>query len=318
MFFFVRAACAALLVAAALTARAAYPDKPITIVVPFGAGSVSDSIARIIGKDLAERMGQPVIVDDKPGASGIIAAQYVARSAADGYTLLLTGNTTHSANPWMFKKLPYDPTKDFAPVALVGDIPYVLVTRNDFPAKTMAELIAYLKANPQKANYAFANSTSQVGGATLTLMAGVTALPVPYKSSPQALVDLIGGGVQYYIVDVPTALPQIRSSKIRPIATAATRTSLLPGTPAIGETLPGFSMVSWNGIFAPGGTPDDIVTRLNKELRAVLEQPKVKDQLSAMGMNVSGIITPLEFRTYLAKELQKWGKWVKEAGIEAE
>jgi len=117
MFFFVRAACAALLVAAALTARAAYPDKPITIVVPFGAGSVSDSIARIIGKDLAERMGQPVIVDDKPGASGIIAAQYVARSAADGYTLLLTGNTTHSANPWMFKKLPYDPTKDFAPVA---------------------------------------------------------------------------------------------------------------------------------------------------------------------------------------------------------
>lgn len=318
MFFFVRAACAALLVAAALTARAAYPDKPITIVVPFGAGSVSDSIARIIGKDLAERMGQPVIVDDKPGASGIIAAQYVARSAADGYTLLLTGNTTHSANPWMFKKLPYDPTKDFAPVALVGDIPYVLVTRNDFPAKTMAELIAYLKANPQKANYAFANSTSQVGGATLTLMAGVTALPVPYKSSPQALVDLIGGGVQYYIVDVPTALPQIRSSKIRPIATAATRTSLLPGTPAIGETLPGFSMVSWNGIFAPGGTPDDIVTRLNKELRAVLEQPKVKDQLSAMGMNVSGTITPLEFRTYLAKELQKWGKWVKEAGIEAE
>jgi tripartite-type tricarboxylate transporter receptor subunit TctC len=286
--------------------------------VPFGPGSVSDSIARIVGKELAVRLGQPVIVDNKPGASGIIAAQFVARSTPDGYTLLLTGNTTHSANPWMFKKLPYDPVKDFAPVILVGDIPYVLVTSSELPIKTTQELVSYLKANPKQANYAFANSTSQIAGATFTSMSAITAVAVPYKSSPQALVDLMGGGVQYYIVDVPTALTHVRSGKIRPIAMAAARTPLLPGTPPLGETLPGFSLISWNGILTTGGTPEPVVARLNKELRAILQEPRTREQLSAMGLNVGGTSSPQEFQAYLAKELQKWGKWVKDSGIEAE
>ena len=177
----------------ACAAQAQYPNKPVRLVVPFAAGSATDSIARVVAQALIERLGQPVIVDPKPGASGQIAAEFVAKSAPDGYTLFMTTNTSHSANPAMFKKLPYDPIKDFAPILLVGEVPFVLVVNNAVPAKTTAELIAYAKANPGKLSFPYASSTAQVAGETLRVMSGIDAVGVAYKSSPQAATDLISG-----------------------------------------------------------------------------------------------------------------------------
>lgn len=299
-------------------ANAQYPSRVIKLVVPFAAGSATDSIGRVVAQALTERMGQPVIVDAKPGASGQIAAEFVAKSAPDGHTLFMTTNTTHSANPAMFRKLPYDPIKDFTPVLLVGEVPFVLVVNIDVPAKTTAELIAYAKANPGKLSFPYASSTAQVAGETFRLIAGIDAVAVPYKSSPQAATDLIGGQTQFYFVDFGTGLPHIKSGKMRALGATNTRTPLLPGVPAISETLPGFAMTSWNGVLAPAGTAADIVARLNAELRAVLAKPEVRERLNSIGLEVSGTGTPEDFGAFLRNELAKWAKWVKDAGIRPE
>jgi tripartite-type tricarboxylate transporter receptor subunit TctC len=296
----------------------AYPTKPIKLVVPFAPGSATDSAARVVAQGLGERLKQPVIVDSRPGASGIIAAELVAKSAPDGYTLFMTTNTSHSANPSMFKKLPYDPIKDFAPVILVGELPFVLVVNNDVPAKTVSELVAYAKANPGKLSFPYASSTSQVSSETLRVMTGISAVAIPYKSSPQATTDLIAGVTQYFITDLSTSLPHIRAGKMRALAVTPRRTKVLPGIPAMDETLPGFDLISWNGILAPAGTPPEIINRLNTELKVVLAQPEVRERLEAQGFEVTGTSSPAQFADFLKREIAKWAKWVKDAGIQPE
>ena len=313
-----RMAVIGLSIAFASAAQAQYPNKPIRLVVPFAAGSATDSIARVVAQALIERLGQPVIVDPKPGASGQIAAEFVAKSAPDGYTLFMTTNTSHSANPVMFKKLPYDPIKDFAPILLVGEVPFALVVNNALPVKTTAELIAYGKANPGKLSFPYASSTAQVAGETLRVMSGIEAVAVAYKSSPQAATDLISGQTQFYFIDFGTGLPHIKSGRMRALAASAKRTPLLPGLPAMSETLPGFALTSWNGVLAPAGTPKEIVLRLNADLRAVLTRPEVRERLNNIGLEVMGTGTPEEFGGFLQVELDKWAKWVKDAGIKPE
>ena len=308
----------ALASAFACVAQAQYPNKPVKLVVPFAAGSATDSIARVVAQGLAERLGQPVIVDPKPGASGQIAAEFVARSAADGYTLFMTTNTSHSANPAMFRKLPYDPIKDFSPILLVGEVPFVLVVNNDVPARSTAELIAYAKANPGKLSFPYASSTAQVAGETLRVMSGIDAVAIAYKSSPQAATDLISGQTQFYFIDFGTGLPHIRSGRMRALAASAKRTPLLPGLPAVGETLPGFSLTSWNGVLAPAGTSKEIIAKLNADLRAVVARPEVRERLTNIGLEVMGTGTPEEFGAFLQAELVKWAKWVQDAGIKPE
>jgi tripartite-type tricarboxylate transporter receptor subunit TctC len=302
----------------ACSAQAEYPNKPIKLVVPFAAGSFTDSIARIVGQALHERLGQPIIVDPKPGASSQIAADFVAKAAPDGYTLFMTTNTSHSANPAMFKKLPYDPIKDFSPILLVGEVPFVLVVNIGLPVKTTAELIAYARANPGKLSFPYPSSTAQVAGETLRVMAKIDAVGVPYKSSPQAATDLISGQTQFYFIDFGTGLPHIKSAKMRALAFVNTRSSLLPGVPAMSEGLPGFALTAWNGVLAPAGTPKEIITRLNAELRAVLARPELRERLNVIGLEVMGTGTPEEFGTFLQAELPKWAKWVKDAGIQPE
>ncbi len=302
----------------ACTAQAQYPNKPVRLVVPFAAGSATDSIARVVAQALIERLGQPVIVDPKPGASGQIAAEFVAKAAADGYTLFMTTNTSHSANPAMFKKLPYDPIKDFAPILLVGEVPFALVVNNAVPAKTTAELIAYGKANPGKLSFPYASSTAQVAGETFRVMSGIDAVAVAYKASPQAATDLISGQTQFYFIDFGTGLPHIKSGRMRALAATNKRTELLPGLPAMSETLPGFALTSWNGVLAPAGTPNEIITRLNAELRAVLARPEVRERLNVIGLEVMGTGTPDDLASFLKVELAKWAKWVKDAGIQPE
>jgi tripartite-type tricarboxylate transporter receptor subunit TctC len=311
---------ALLLVACVLAGatQAQYPNKPLRLVVPFAAGSATDSIARVVAQALIERLGQPVIVDPKPGASGQIAAEFVAKSAPDGYTLFMTTNTSHSANPAMFKKLPYDPIKDFAPVLLVGEVPFALVVNNALPVKTTAELIAYAKANPGKLSFPYASSTAQVAGETLRVMSGIDAVAVAYKSSPQAATDLISGQTQFYFIDFGTGLPHIKSGRMRALAATNKRTALLPGLPAMSETLPGFALTSWNGVLAPAGTPKEIINRLNTELRAVLSRSELRERLNIIGLEVMGTGTPEEFGSFLQVELDKWAKWVKDAGIQPE
>jgi len=295
-----------------------YPSHAIRLVVPFAPGSATDSAARLVAQALGDRLKQSVVVENHAGASGIIAADLVAKSPPDGYTLFMTTNTTHSANPSMFKSLPYDPIKGFAPVILVGELPFVLVVNNELPVRTVGELVAYAKANPGKLSFPYASSTSQVSSETLRVMTGIEAVAIPYKSSPQATTDLMAGRTQFFVTDLATSLPHIRAGKMRAIAVTPRRTPLLPGTPAMDESLPGFDLISWNGILAPAGTSPDIVGRLNAELKTVLAQAEVREKLEALGFSVTGTSTPLQFADFLKLEIAKWAKWVKEAGIQPE
>ena len=313
-----RCIIAAIALAPALALAQAYPNKPVKIVVPFAPGSATDSAARVVGQALSERLKQPVVVDSRPGASGIIAAELVAKSPPDGYTLMMSTNTPHSANPSMFKKLPYDAIKDFAPIMLVGELPFVLVVNNDLPVRTVPELIAYAKANPGKLSFPYASSTSQVSSETLRHMTKIDVVAIPYKSSPQATTDLISGQTQFFITDFATSLPQIRAGKMRAVAVTPRRTKAMPGVPAMDETLPGFDLISWNGILAPAGTPADVIARLNADLKAVLAQPDVRERLEALGFDVTGTSTPAQFADFLKREIAKWAKWVADAGIQPE
>jgi tripartite-type tricarboxylate transporter receptor subunit TctC len=200
----------------------------------------------------------------------------------------------------------------------VGEVPFVLVVNNTLPVKTTAELIAYAKANPGKLSFPYASSTAQVAGETLRVMSGIDAVAVAYKSSPQAATDLISGQTQFYFIDFGTGLPHIKSGRIRALAATNTRTALLPGLPAMSETLPGFALTSWNGVLAPAGTPKEIISRLNADLRAVLARPEVRERLNNIGLEVMGTGTPEEFGSFLQAELGKWAKWVKDAGIKPE
>jgi tripartite-type tricarboxylate transporter receptor subunit TctC len=301
---------------AAASAQAPYPNHNITLVLPFAAGSGTDTTTRLIGKELGVALGVSTVIDNKAGANGSIAANYVARSAPDGYTLFVTTNTTHSANPFLLKIMSYDPVKDFTPIARTGDLPFMLVINPEIPANSVAELIALAKKEPGKYTYASGSSAAIVAGATFARLAGIDLLHVPYKSSPPALTDLIAGRVSMMFIDVPTGLPHVNAKALKSLAvTTKKRSALLPELPTMDDTVKGFDITSWQGYFGPANLPKDVVTRLNAEIRKVVERPDIKSQLAERGMEAfSG--TPEEFDAFVKEQLKVWEKLITEAGIE--
>ena len=294
-----------------------YPSKTITLVLPFAAGSGTDTTTRLISKELGTALGASIVIENKPGANGSIAASYVARSVPDGYTLFVTTNTTHSANPFLLKNMTYDPIKDFTPIARTGDLPFMLVINPDIPANSVAELIALAKKNPGKYSYASGSSSAIVSGATFAHLAGLDLLHVPYKSSPPALTDVIAGRVSMMFVDVPTGLPHVNAKALRALAvTTMNRSALQPQLPTMDEAgVKGFDITSWQGYLGPAGLPPDIVTRLNAEIRKVVERPDIRQQLAERGMEAfSG--TPESFAAFLKEQLVLWEKLIANAGIE--
>jgi len=306
-----------LAVAASAAGAQPYPSKPITIVVPFAAGSGTDSITRIIGQYLQTALNQSVVVENKVGASGVLAATYVARAAPDGYTLLMATNSTHSANPHLFKSLGYDPVKDFAPVARAGSYVFMLVVNPDVPAKTLPELVAYAKANPGKLTYASGNTTGIVAGETLKSKAGIDILHIPYKSTPPAINDVLGGRVSMMFIDLAPGLQHVRAGTMRPLAvTTRERSALLPDLPSLAEAgIPGYDVTSYAALFAPAGTPKEIVDRLNAEVQKIIANPEAKSRIAVTGFDAfSG--PPDSLAAFVQTELVNWGRLIKDAGIE--
>jgi tripartite-type tricarboxylate transporter receptor subunit TctC len=305
--------------ASTLALAQAYPSRPITLVVSFAAGSGTDGVARIVGQKLSERLKQPVVIDNKAGANGQIAADYVKNAKPDGYTLWMTTNTTHSANPSLVKELRYDPIQDFTPIILTGELPFALVVNNDLPAKNLKEFIAYARAHPGKISYATPNSTSLVASETLRVSGKLDIVGIPYKASPQALSDTISGQVQMYVVDFGSGLTNMKANKVRTLAvTPARKSRILPDVPPIASEIPGFDLTSWNGIFGPAGLPKEVVERFNTEVQAVLADKEVQDKLALTGFEVNPSKSPAEFQRYVAAQLASWAKMIKAAGIKAE
>jgi tripartite-type tricarboxylate transporter receptor subunit TctC len=312
-------AAAALALAAATAVAQDYPSKPITLVVPFAAGSGTDGVARIVGQKLGERMKQQIIVENKAGASAQIGAEHVAKAKPDGYTLFMATNTPFSANPSLFKALRYDPIRDFTPIVRVGELPFALAVSPKLPVNTTRELLDYAKANPGKISYATPNSTSLVASETIKRQANVDIVGVQYKSSPQALTDLVGGQLEMYVVDLGSGLSTLKGGKVKTLAvTPARGTKILPGVPPIAQALPGFDLTSWNGIFGPAGLPRPIVDRLNAEVLAVLAEKDVQEKLANIGFEVWPSKSPDEFAKYVGDQLALWTRLIKDAGIKPE
>ena len=311
-------AAALSLVAVAANAQG-YPSKPITFVVPFGPGSGSDLIGRIIGQRLGAALGTSVIVENKPGANGAIAAVQVARSAPDGYTIFLASNTPMSAAPSLNKSISYDPIKDFIGLCRIGSFTQLLLVHPDIPAKSVPELIAYAKANPGKLSFASGNASSVVAGETLKRAAGLDLLHVPYRSSVPAVQDVLGGRVSMLFTDMATGLPHHRSGALRGLATTRlARSALVPELPTLDESgVKGFDMDSWAAFFLPANTPPEIVVRLNTELRKIIDDPEVKAKIAATGFEAFSSSTD-ELDIFVKAQLVKWTKMIKEAGIQPE
>ena len=306
---------AGLLAAAVPAAAQDYPNRPITLVLPFPAGSGIDVTARIVGDNLASRLGQPVVIENKPGANGVLAATAVARAAPDGYTIFMTTNSSLSAAPFLLKSIPYDPVKDFAPVTRMGNLPFIMVIGRAVPAQNFAEFVAYAKANPGKLNYASSNATGIVGGAMVSRLAGIEMNHVPYKAAPQAVQDLLRGEISMMFVDFPSGLPHVKSGAVRALAvTTAARSALVPDVPSMSEVGIDFDMASWNAIFAPAGTPKPIVARLNKELREIVADPVNYGRLRSVGFDAF-TSTPEQLGDFISGELVKWDRWTKEADL---
>jgi tripartite-type tricarboxylate transporter receptor subunit TctC len=302
---------------AAANAVAQYPTRPIKWIVPYPPGGITDSATRMITQKLEAALGQPIVIENKPGANSIVGAELAARSAPDGYTFV-TVIGGHAANATLYAgKLPFDPVKSFAPVSLVGIAPLIVVCNNDFPAKDMKDLIAYAKANPGKINMASGGSGSptRVAGELFKMMAGVDMVHVPYRGEGLALPDLISGQVQVLFGVMPASLGYIRAGKLRALAvTTAKRQEPLPDVPTVGEFLPGYEARGWYGVVVPKATPTEIVKKLNKEINAALADPNMKKRLTDLGAAVFAG-SPADFEKFIADEIEKWAKVVKFAGI---
>ena len=297
----------------------AYPNKPITIIVPFGPGSATDTISRVVAQHLGAALKQSVVVETRPGANGALAALYVARSAPDGYTLLMSTNSPHSAVPFLMKNVSYDPVKDFTAVTRMGSYTLMLVTNPSIPAKSVKELIAYAKDRPGKLSFASGNTSGVVAGATLRHWAELDMLHVPYKSSPPAINDVLGGRVSMMFTDLVTGLPHVKAGKLNALAVSRIkRSSLIPELPTLDEAgVTGFDMDSWAGLFAPAHTPPAVIKLLNTELRKIIDSPDVKSTLGKVGFEAFSS-SPQELDDFVKVQLVKWGKMVKDAGIQPE
>lgn len=315
------AACA-LAVASTFTGTAhaqAYPAKPITFIVPFAAGSATDQLARALGQSITEQTKQPVVVENKAGASGMPAAQQAARAAADGYTVLISTNTTHAANEHLYKKLPYDPVKDFAPVTGLGKGGQVLVVNTASPYKSVAELVAFAKKNPGKLTFGSGSASSRVAGEMFKQLSGTDILHVPYKSNPMGITDLLGGQIDMMITDTSTGVPQVKAGKLRALGySAQTRSTQLPDVPTIDEAgVKGYDMGYWFAAYVPANTPPAVVNQLNVLLVQATKSAPARSFYDTAGSE-AWTTSPEGLAKFQAAETQKWGKVIKAAGIEAE
>jgi len=306
----------ALLGGACAAIAADYPSKPITIVVPFAAGSGTDQQARIFASAMTSEYNIPVVVDNRAGASGMIAAQYVARAAPDGYTLLMTTNTTHAANEFLFKRLPYDPVKDFTPITLLGKGQMMLVVPPSSPIQSLPDLLAAARKRPGEMNFGSGSASSRVAGEMLKQLAGVDVVNIPYKSNPMALTDLMGGQVDFMFADGPTAIPLVDAKKLRALATSgAKRVSLTPDVPTVQEEgVKDYDMTYWTAVYLPAGAPADMTKRLN-EMFVKIAQGQAWHKFQASTAGEVATTTPEGLADFQAAESQKWGKTIKAAGI---
>lgn len=310
----------AMLLPAAGHSQTAYPNKPINIVVPFAPGGSTDVLARRLGDKLAAAWGQPVVVANRPGAGGTLGADFVAKSAPDGYTLLMGVTGSNAIAQALYPKLPYDVIKDFAPVSMVVSAPLVLAVNPDVKATTATEFLALAKSKPEGLTFGSAgNGTSMhLTGEMYKQASSVSMVHVPYRGSATMLTDLMAGQIQVTFGDVLVLKPQIDAGKVRALAvTSKTRFAMLPDLPTLDETgLKGFEALSWQGLFAPAGTPPEIVEKLSAEVNKAMQSPDIKDFFAAQGFNVQGT-TPDAFKAFVAAEVQKWTPIVKNAGVEA-
>ena len=297
-----------------------FPEKTITFVVPFAAGTATDQIARALANGVTAEGRQSVVIDNRAGASGFIASQQVAKAAPDGYTVLITTNTTHAANEHLFKKLPYDPVKDFAPVAGLGKGGQIMVVNLAFPAKSVGEFIALAKKEPGKYSFGSGSSSSRMAGELLQQMADIKLLHVPYKSNTLAVTDLLGGQINMMITDTATGMPQVRSGKLRALGmSSAKRSPLAPDVPTIAEAaVPGYEMGYWFAAYAPAKTPAAVVKKLNELLVHAARSEAARTSFYEPTGTEVFTTTPEELVKFQAAESQKWGRIVKAAGIEAE
>lgn len=296
-----------------------YPNRPIRFVTFGAAGTASDVLVRAIGKRLSEKLGQPVIVDNKPGADGLIAGGDVAKSAPDGHTLFFASNSPIAAVPALRKSIPYDPMKDFTPITMVGYYTFFLYANPNVPARTLGELIAYAKANPGKLSYGSGNTTGSVGASQIATMAGIKMVHVPYKGEPQAMVDLLAGRIDLMIATLTTGLSHVNSGKLRAIVTTLKeRYPGLPDVPTIYEAgLPQYTITSWGGMFGPANMPKDVVARLNKEFVEILKEPEIIELLGKQGFVLTPS-TPEELGKFLGEQIEAWKASARAAGMEPE
>ena len=314
-------ACAAVAASAlaplTASAQAAYPNKPVTIIVPFSAGGTTDILARIVGQALNTELGQSVIIDNRAGAGGNIGGALAAKAKPDGYTLFMGTVGTHAINESLYKKMPFNPIKDFAPLTRVANVPNLLVANPNQPFKTVKELIAYAKANPGKVNYGSSGSGSSIhlSGDLFKSMAKVDMVHVPYKGSAPAVTDLLGNQIGIMFDNMPSAVQHVRAGKLVPLAvTTAKRSPELPDVPTIAEAgVPGYEATSWFGMFAVAGTPKPVLDRLHAALAKVLKQSDVQKKIAEQGGEVV-VDTPEQFAAFIKTETAKWGKVVKESG----
>lgn len=295
-----------------------YPSKPVKLVVPFPAGSATDQIARVIGQELQAALGQPFVVDNKPGAQGTIAAEGVARSAPDGYTLMVTTNTPQAAAPALFKQLRYDPQKDFEPIARLGTISFMLMVAADFPARNLREFIAHAKANPGKLSGGYGSAGSQVSQAMLRSMGKIDFVDVPFKGLPEAITNVLGGSISFTFADLANALAQQKGGKLRGLAvTSEKRSPLSPEIPAIAEELKGYELIAWFALVAPAGTPKNIVASLHGATAKALAKPEMVARFGTLGTDVAPM-DPAQLEAFIKSEISKWARMAKEAGIQAQ
>jgi len=314
-------ALAMTLACAGATAQS-YPSRPIRLVVPYPPGGPLDIMARAIGQKLTEAWSQPVVVDNRAGAGGNIGADLVAKSPADGYTLLMGAVATHAINPTLYGKLPYDPVKDFAPVALVAQVPNILVVNPSVPAKSVTELIEFARARPGYLNFGSGStgSTGHLAGELFKTMAGVQMVHIPYKGGAPAMADLLAGQVQLMFDNLANALPNVRAGRLRALAvTTLARSPAMPDLPTMAESgLPGFDLTTWFGLMVPAGTPPEIVVRLNAEIVRALNAKDMRERLDKMGAEPPANNTPEHFAAFIRAEAAKYAKVVRDSGARVE
>ena len=298
----------------------AYPAKPIRLLVPFPAGGATDLFARAVSQRLGDKLGQPLVVENRPGAGGALGSDLAAKAPADGYTLLLTTSSTHSIGPSVSTRLPYDPVRDFTPIVHLGDAPSIMLVPNSSPARTVAEWIALAKAKPGQLNYASCGigTIVQLTAELFKSQAGVFVVHIPYKGTALAIPDLASGKLDVLFDSLPTGLPHVRDGRLRALGvTSAKRTPLAPELPAIAEVLPGFESNTWFGLYGPRGLPPDLVSRVNQAANEVLAEPDLKARLAKLGIDTAGG-TPAQFARMVAQDAAKWKRIVVERKITTE